>query len=167
VGSASHLSIHGRLDFLDHLGCIDDLFAVHVPAFFRPHLVLDVDGRNPGLLILLYRANYIDGIAVTGIGIGDKGDLHGGSDAPCILHHLRHRKQTDIRKGKMRCRGSVSGHINGRETARFDYSRPQCIIHPRRLNEFSSFQHLSHFYPSHAALPFPGRIQRLLVIEEV
>ena len=39
-----------RLDLLDHLIGADDLLAGHMPAAFRPHLVLDHDAGEAGIL---------------------------------------------------------------------------------------------------------------------
>ena len=71
-----------RLDLLDHLIGADDLLAGHMPAAFRPHLVLDHDAGEAGILEGADDEMYVQGIAVAGIGIGREQEIGAGGDRP-------------------------------------------------------------------------------------
>jgi hypothetical protein len=56
-----------------------------------PHFLGDT-----GLLVLLHRADHVDRVAVTGVGIGDERQLAGANDAVRVVDHLAHRHEADV-----------------------------------------------------------------------
>ena len=67
-----------------------------MPASFRKDLILKMDGRNPGALILSHRSDDIQRVSVTRIRVRDDGNLPGFHDGSRIGHHFGQRNQPQI-----------------------------------------------------------------------
>src|SRR5690606_26700591 len=86
----------GGADLAHHFVGRDDGLAGHVPALLRHHLVLEVDTGDPGLFVGSYGAHDVDRIAVSGVGVGDHGDVDGGDDAGRVVDHLGAGQEADV-----------------------------------------------------------------------
>ena len=60
-----------------------------MPALLREVLILELDRRNPGLLIALDGVADVDEATETGVGIGDERRLGAASDRARSIEHLR------------------------------------------------------------------------------
>ena len=143
--------INRCLDFADHLLFGDDLAAGHVTAFFRCHLVFQLDRSHAGLLVFAQRPHHIDGIAEPGIRVGNHRHIHGFDDIGRPGYHLGQRQQTDVRFPQMAGRLAVSGHIYRRKSNLLDYFRRQGVVRAwcdddlfacHHLSEHCSFSHV-------------------------
>ena len=82
IGSCNNLQvgilpcIHRSADFVEHLANRDNLFSSEMSAFFRKDLILDLDACCTCPLECADGPDNVEGIAETGIGVGDDRDRH-------------------------------------------------------------------------------------------
>ena len=145
------------MNFLYHFRGGDDLLIVHVPAFLRRDLVFYVNGCNSGELVVLHRADHVQRITIAGIRVSNDRYVHGLRDAPRVIHHLRHRQQTDIRPPEQRCRSAKSRHVDRGEAGLFDEPRAERVIGAGRQNGFAAAQQFGEPRP-----PLPLASQKIV-----
>jgi hypothetical protein len=92
------------------------------PHRFGEALILHVDRRDTGRLELLHGTTYVDRIAVTGIGIADKRNIHACRDAPGVIRDESKVDQSHVRPPEQACRNAVAGQVHRLETRLFDES---------------------------------------------
>jgi hypothetical protein len=80
----------------NHLGRGKHLLALHMAALLGHDLVLEVDRRHAGRLVLAHGADHVDRVAVAGIGVRHHGNIHGLDDPPGVVDHLGHRHQSHV-----------------------------------------------------------------------
>ena len=107
-----HAGVHRGLDLAHHLLHGDDLTAHHVAALLGHDLVLQLNDGHAGLLILPNGAHYIDGVAETGVRIGDHGDAGALHHVGGPGHHLAHGHEAHVGLAQMAGGLAVAGHIH-------------------------------------------------------
>jgi hypothetical protein len=121
-----------RLDrgphLLDHLICRDHVLARQMPAALRRHLVLEMERRHPGRLVLADCAHDVERVAVAVVGVGDHGDADGLHETAGVVDHLAERQQPDVGASQERRRGAVAGHVHGFEARLLDQPRRQRVV---------------------------------------
>src|SRR5947207_8262103 len=85
--------VNGGADFLDHFIHRDDLLSLHMPAFFWPNLVFDMQAGNACALVFMNGTPHVDWVPIASISVRDERQVartgsddssNGGSAA----HHL-------------------------------------------------------------------------------
>ena len=118
-------------DLREHLVGRDDLLALHVPAPLGRHLVLDVQRRHAGLLVLLHGPHDVDRVAEAGVGVGDDGQRAGPCDAAGVVDHLRHRHEPDVGTAEHRRGRSEPRHVGRVEPRLLDEAGAERVVHTR------------------------------------
>ncbi len=143
-----------RLDFTDHLAERDHLLTLVVPAFFRRHLVLDVEGGDPGLFVFPDRADHVERVAVAGVGIGDHRDSHRLDRQPDKAHVLRERQQAEIGIA-VRPRIAAAGQVDRLEAGLLDEPRGERVISAGHHRVPAALDQTAHLLPHrHRLSPF-------------
>ena len=101
-----------------------------MPALLRHHLVLQVDPRDAGLLVVPHRAHDVDRVAVAGVGVGDRRHVDGRDDPPGVVDHLRAGQQPDVRAPDQRGRGPKPGHVDDVEPGLLHEPRGEGVVRP-------------------------------------
>ncbi len=83
-------------NLLHVLLAIDHALAAHVPALLGPHLVFEKAAGRPGGNQFVHRAEDVERIAVTGVGVDDDGNPHAHANASRPLDHFRLRQQAHV-----------------------------------------------------------------------
>ena len=83
------------------------------------HLVFQMQPRHTGTDIFFHRADNIDGIAKTRIGIGNQRRAHGRGNQLRIQRHFGQRNQPRIRQAKQIERCAIARHVKCRKTRMF------------------------------------------------
>jgi len=110
---------HGRFELLFHLGERNDFFAVEMAAAFRRYLIFNMNSGDSDSFEFPHRAHEISSVAVSGIGVGDNGNLDGGHHLGGSLYHFRHGYQADVGYPHA-ARHCAATQVCGFETGFFD-----------------------------------------------
>ncbi len=108
---------------------IDDPLVVEMAAAFGELLILEMDRSHARSFELANGASDVQLVAVTGVGVGDHGNVHDGGDAPRVLDHLGHGHQAIVRKPG-RCGRACTGHVHGGESRLHDQPRGDAVVGP-------------------------------------
>ena len=134
--------VAGGADLRHHRFHRDDLLAREKTASLGKHLVLDVQCRHAGVLILAHGAPHVERVAVAGVGVADDGDVYRLRNRARVGGHLGHREQPEVGIAA-RGRGAESRHINGVEAGGGGEFRLQAIEDEGRDDHFGAGEHLA------------------------
>lgn len=109
----------------------------------RRHLVLEVDARDAGPLVVLDGADHTDRVSVPGVGVRNHRDLHGAGDASRVVDHLRSIEQTHVGAAEERGRRPEPRHVEGREPRGLDEPRRQRVESAGRKDRLRTAQQLA------------------------
>ena len=123
--------LHGGADLVRELLGVDDLLARDVPALLRRHLVLEVEPRDAGLLVLPHRAHDVERVAVARVGVGDERDADGGREVSRVIRHLGQPGETQIGESEPRGGRPVARHVDGGESRALDESGRDAVVGAR------------------------------------
>ena len=88
--------LDGSVELGDLLLGGDDALVLEVAALLGPLLVLEDDAGDASLDALTHGADDVEGVAVAGVHVGDKGDVDGAHYVAHAFHRLRHRQEADV-----------------------------------------------------------------------
>ena len=104
--------VAGGADLAGRLFECDYLLAGDMAAALRTDLVFDVYGGDAGVFKIAHRAHDVDGVAVTGIGIGDDRNVYGTRDVAGVGGHFLAGDETDVGQPKQRQRNVIAAHVD-------------------------------------------------------
>ena len=111
-----------------HLAGADELLALHVPALLGHDLVLEMDGGDAGRLVLVDRADHVERIAVSRVGVRDHRDPDRLCDPPRVVNHLREGEQSNVGPAQPPRGGPEPGHIDRGKARLLDEPRAERVI---------------------------------------
>ncbi len=76
---------------------------------------------------LPHRAQHVERISISRVGVADHGDLDAAGDRARVLDHLVHREQSDVRTAPRR-RGAEAGHVDRLEARGLGDLRLQTVV---------------------------------------
>ena len=121
----------------------NELLVIEVTATLRKDLILDVDRRHAGSFECLYRAEDIQLVSVTGIGIGNEGNVDGAGYAPRIVDHLGHREKAEVRVPE-RGGGARARHVKSIESGLRDKCRGHAVVGARRNKHRTAGKYITY-----------------------
>jgi hypothetical protein len=139
------LGVDGRLEAGDGVLAGDDLLAGDVATPLGRGLVLDVDGGDPGLLVLPDRAADVVDAAVAGVTVGDDRQVR-RLDLPFrVLDHLAHVDHLQVREAKLAQDRRVARHVDGVVAGHLRQAGVQRVVGARREDVVLVVQLLAQF----------------------
>ncbi len=119
IGAGNHhevrvnSGIDGGLDLGDHVFRRNQLFARQMAAALGQDLIFKMHSRHAATLVKLNGTTNVERSAKAIIGIGNQRNIRSISNPGGIIHHFRHRQQTDVRIAETRGRSTSPRHIHG------------------------------------------------------
>ena len=121
----------GGADLREPVLARHDFLVIQMAAALWRDLILDVDARDTGALVVPHRAHDIEFVAVAGVGVGDDRNLHRARHAGGVGDHLGLGEQAEIRIA-VRDGRAGAGHVDRGKSSLRDELRGQPVIGARR-----------------------------------
>ena len=102
--------VQGCMNLLYHLLLRYHLLALEETALLGKHLVFNVNGRHPCILVLLHCAPHVDGVAISRVGVAHHRHRYRLGYVPGVLDHLRLGQEAHVGEALF-CGGARPGHV--------------------------------------------------------
>ena len=73
-------------------------------------------------------ANYVEGVAVSGVGVGEQRYRQHPGDSACRIRHFGHRQQADVAPSQQRTSDPEPRHVRGMESGLLDQTSRDTVV---------------------------------------
>jgi hypothetical protein len=127
-------------------------------------LILDVRRRDTRRIVLAHRADDVQRIPVAVVGVGDHRHADGLHEAPCLVCHLRERKEPDIRTVPSRMQMRSNPSCRRVESSLLGQLGRECVIGAWCDDQPIAREHLPEPCRTRIALSQPPTRRKALAI---
>ncbi len=133
-------SFDRRADLVQVFLAVHHSLATQVSAPLGPDLILQETARRIGRDQLANRAEHVQRVAVTRVGVDDHRDGHAAADVACTVDHFGLRQQPQVRLADKRRGHRVAGNEGQRKTGLLGKLRRQRIVNAGKGRGANFFQ---------------------------